>query len=130
MQIGKLMSHNDKKKNQTKKIIPRQMILRCFAEQKGSVWQAFCLDINLAVQGDNLHQVRAKLHAQINDYLYDALAGEDRVYAGQLLNRRAPLGLWAKYYTYKSIYQLRLAHNGIREFFDEVMPLTVAYRPA
>lgn len=124
------MSHTEKKKKRVKNIIPRQMILRCFAERKGDAWQAFCLDINLAVQGDNLHQVRTKLHAQINDYLFDALAGEDLAYADQLLNRRAPFGLWAKYYTYKSIYHLSLARKGIREFFNEVMPLTVDCHPA
>lgn len=124
------MKHRDKKKNKASKFKPGQMVLRCFAEQKGAVWQAFCLDINLAVQGESLHEVKLKLQNQIAEYLYDALAGEDRQYADQLLTRRAPASIWIRYYCLKAISQVINAHNGIREFFNEVMPLTVKYHHA
>jgi hypothetical protein len=114
-------------KKEGRRIKPQQLILRCYAEQKGHVWQAFCLDLNLAVQGNSRAEVKGKLHSQISEYLHDALVGEDRAYANQLLKRRAPLGFWVKYYCYKTAYHFQLAHNGIREFFDEVMPLTVAH---
>lgn len=120
--------HKSKKdKKEVRRFKPQQLILRCYAEQKGNVWQAFCLDFNLAVQGSSSAEVRVKLHSQIREYIYDALVGEDRAYADQLLKRRAPLRFWAKYYFYKTVYNYQLAHNGIREFFNEVMPLTVAH---
>ena len=112
-----------KLRNQIK---PQNLVLSCYAEQKGPVWQAFCLDFNLAAQGGTISEVKAKLHSQISEYIYDALEGEDRAYAHQLLRRRAPLRFWTKYYLFKTAYHLQLAHNGIREFFNEVMPLTVA----
>jgi hypothetical protein len=103
---------------------PKQMILRCYGEQKGNVWQAFCLDLNLAVQGDSFPEVRRKLHQQIASYLYDALEGEDQKYADQLLSRKAPIGFWAKYYYYKMLCSIHNAKNGICHIFNEIMPLT------
>ncbi len=124
------MKHRAQKKIKTPKLKPGQMVLRCFAEQKGTVWQAFCLDLNLAVQGDSRHKVKMKLQSQIAEYLHDALAGEDRQYADQLLTRRAPYGLWGKYYLLKTVPKVISAHNGIREFFNEIMPLTIKCRHA
>ncbi|OGU14587.1 MAG: hypothetical protein A2076_01640 [Geobacteraceae bacterium GWC2_53_11] len=105
---------------------PQNLILRCYAEQKGASWQAFCLDLNLAVQGSTRQEVKRKLHEQIGLYLYEALEGEDQAYAHQLLNRKAPIGFWMKYYLYKSLYHVKLAHDGIRELFNEVMPVSVS----
>jgi len=105
---------------------PNQLILRCYGEQKGDVWQAFCLDLNLAVQGNSFSEVRGKLHRQIESYLYDALEGEDKQYADQLLNRRAPFYFWAKYFVYKTIYEAHVAKDGIRKFFNEVMPMHIS----
>jgi hypothetical protein len=59
-----------------------------------------CLDFNLAAQGDSFEEAKSKLEAMIADYVYDALAGEDKPYAAQLLARRAPLSFWLKYYFY------------------------------
>lgn len=114
------MSHKRKAKT---KLAPVSMVLRCFAEKKANVWQAFCIDLNLAVQGNSLHEVKLKLHAQIGEYLYDALVGPDKEYAEQLLSRRAPLLFRARYYVYKTLSRIAWAHNGIREIFSEVMPL-------
>jgi hypothetical protein len=127
---GAVMKHRNKKKHQVPNFKPGQMVLRCFAEQKGAVWQAFCLDINLAVQGESLREVKSKLQGQIAEYLYDALAGEDRQYADQLLTRKAPASLWIKYYCTKTLSKVIDAHNGIREFFNEIMPLTVKHHHA
>jgi len=107
---------------------PRQLILRCYGEQKGSVWQAFCIDLNLAVQGNSFVEVRSKLHQQIASYLYDALEGPDKKYAAQLLSRKAPISFRAKYYFYKMVCNFhqakKEAKNGICHIFNEIMPLT------
>lgn len=105
---------------------PKQMILRCYAEKKDGIWQAFCIDLNLAVQGETRDEVRAKLHLQIVSYLYDALEGEDKEYAPQLLKRKAPIGFWAKYIFYKILINFRDAKNGINHIFNEIiqLPLT------
>lgn len=74
-----------------------QLVLCCYAEKKGDQWQAFCIDLCLAVQGDSLEDVRQKLESMIVEYVEDALAGEDKPYAAQLLTRRAPLRYQIKY---------------------------------
>ncbi len=103
---------------------PTELILRCYGEQKGDVWQAFCLDLNLAVQGSSLQEVRTKLQEQISSYLYDALEGEDRLYAEQLLCRKAPLGFWLKYYYYNILCSFHRTSKDICHIFKEVIPLT------
>lgn len=102
---------------------PDDLILRCYAEQENDVWVAVCLDFCLAAQGDSLVEVKTKLEAQIADYVYDALVGDDKEFAHQLLTRKAPLHFWARYYWLK--LKTSLFHT-TGAFFDEVMPLKPA----
>jgi hypothetical protein len=77
----------------------RQITLRCYAENKArGLWVAVCIDLNLAVQGESYREVRKKLDKQIDDYLQDALVGEDSKYVTQLIPRRAPRKFFLKYY--------------------------------
>jgi hypothetical protein len=69
---------------------PTQLLLRCYAEKVGDQWQAFCLDLSLAAQGDTFAEVKDKLDAMIAQYVYDALVGDDREYAHQLLTQTRP----------------------------------------
>jgi hypothetical protein len=105
------------------------LILRCYAERKGGQWQAFCLDLCLAAQGDSFEQTRQKLSAMIEDYVFDALQGEDREYAPQLLSRKAPLGYWLKYYGYVLLAKAGMLGGEIRKLFESVLPLTLARHP-
>lgn len=102
---------------------PGQLIVKCYAEQEGGCWVVICLDFNLAAQGDSFDEAKAKLEAMIIEYVYDALVGEDKLYAAQLLTRRAPWSSWLKYY----IVKLRaLFVQGAGRVFDETMPLKPA----
>jgi predicted RNase H-like HicB family nuclease len=102
---------------------PEQLIVKCYAEQEGDCWVAVCLSFNLAAQGDSFEEVKTKLEAMLAEYVYDALAGEDKPYAGQLLSRRAPLSTWFKYYFIK--LKIAVLHSAER-VFDEIMPLIPA----
>ncbi len=64
--------------------------LLCYAEGHGEAWEAFCLDLDLAVQGRSFEEVYRSLSAAIRDYVEAALK-EDRATAERLLNRKAPL---------------------------------------
>lgn len=77
---------------------PAQLLIRCFAEKKQNQWQAFSLEFGLAAQADSLPEVKRKLESMIQAYVYDALVGEDRGHADELLNRAAPWFVYAKYY--------------------------------
>ena len=69
----------------------------CVARGRGNEWEAFCLDLDLAVQGQSFDEVRVLLREAITTYVEDAEA-EDQATQRRLLNRRAPLYvrlLWA-----------------------------------
>ena len=100
---------------------PRQLLLRCMAQQRDNQWQAFCLDFDLAAQADTLDEAKRKLELQVEEYVYDALAGEDRQYADQLLTRRAPLSLWAQYYGFGLLKKFVEVRSNRR--FKEPIPL-------
>lgn len=96
---------------------PTSRRLRCYAEKVGDQWQAFCLDLSLAAQGDTFSEVKDKLDAMVAEYIYDALAGDDRDYAEQLLARRAPLRDWLKYYWYLLLSRAGAIHEEARRLF-------------
>lgn len=79
---------------------PKQirLLVRCIAEQKNDQWQAFSLEFGLAAQGDTLDEVKHRLEKMIWYYVYDALIGEDREHAWDLLSRRASARVYFKYY--------------------------------
>lgn len=60
----------------------------------------------------------------IKEYVFDALVGEDKKYAEQLLNRKAPLFEWLKYYYYVFISRFIHAKTGLYHLFKEPLPLT------
>ena len=106
-----------------------QLILKCYAERKGDQWVAACLDFDLAVQGDSVEEVRGKMHEMIGEYVGDALVGEDRDYADQLLSRRAPFHVYLKWYAMMFVSRLHHTAGSIRngfELFKETLPLKPA----
>lgn len=84
---------------------------RCYAEKKDGKWQAFCVDLCLAAQADTLDEVRKKLDAMVDEYVKDALFGEDKDYAEALLKRKAPLRERLKYQLFAmfNVFGLRRA---------------------
>jgi hypothetical protein len=71
--------------------------LLCFAEERGGAWEAFCLDLDLAVQGSSFEEVYSSLNAAILDYVGAALKEDTRT-AESLLNRKAPLWERLRFY--------------------------------
>lgn len=103
-----------------------RLLLRCYARVIDDQWQAFCLDFDLAAQADSFEEARAKLASMIGEYLYDALRGEDRDHADQLLRRRAPWHMWLRFYNY--LLQDKVLHVGgqLHRLFREPIPLVPA----
>ncbi|WP_417498364.1 type II toxin-antitoxin system HicB family antitoxin [Maricaulis sp.] len=62
----------------------------CAAQGRHGSWEAMCLDLDIAVQGQTLDEVRTKLNEAIHGYIESAMAEDARV-RDQLLRRRAPL---------------------------------------
>jgi predicted RNase H-like HicB family nuclease len=63
--------------------------LVCIATGHGNEWEAFCLDFDLAVQGNSFEEVRGFLHEAIRVYVESALA-EQEPDRSRLLARKAP----------------------------------------
>lgn len=105
------------------RVLARNLILRCYANKHGDQWQAFCIDLCLAAQGDSFKEVKQKLDQMMLEYVYDALAGEDREFAEQLLNRKAPARQIATYHFIALMQRLGIFRDGIHKLFNESMPL-------
>ena len=99
------------------------LLLRCYASKVGDQWQAFCIDLNLAAQGDSFDEVRSKLKNMIKDYLIDSLAGEDQEYADQLLQRKAPFGIIAEYHWYQFLTRIGILSDSLHRLFKTQVPL-------
>ena len=74
-------------------------VLRCTAEGRDGDWEAFCLDLDIAVQGRSFEEVFRALNEAIALHLETVLAlpEADRAH---LLDRRAPLSLRLKFFGY------------------------------
>jgi len=101
------------------------LVIRVFAERKNNQWQAFTLELGLAVQADTLPEVKHKLESMILSYVTDALTGEDREHAYELLNRRATWRVYLNYYALSCFSYVAsfLDHSKERIFYKEPMPL-------
>ena len=100
---------------------PKELIVKCYAEQDGDCWVAVCLNFNLASQGDSFEEAKSKLEEQIAFYVDEAL--QDKDYGSQLLNRRAPVSSWLTYYF---IWLSSLFFHKETVIFDEMMPMRIA----
>ena len=105
---------------------PNELVLRCFAEVRDGAWQAICIDLGLAAQGDSLAEVRQKLDAQVKEYVSDALGGVDREHAGYLLRRKSPFYLRARYWRYRFLAHFHGPGGDGGRTFGETLPLVPA----
>ena len=69
--------------------------MRCYVFGSGRVWEAICLDFDIAVFGSSLVEVQSSLETGIDLYLEEVAEAntEDRQY---LLSRRSPWYVRAK----------------------------------
>ena len=64
-------------------------LLTCFARGHRGHWEAICLDLNIAAQGESFQEVKDFLERSIDTYVKYAMK-EDAATREQLLRRRAP----------------------------------------
>lgn len=62
----------------------------CIVHGRGNKWEGLCLDLDLAVHGQSLNDVKSIMSEAISTYVEDARK-EDEPARSALLNRRAPL---------------------------------------
>lgn len=93
------------------------LLLRCYGEHKDNQWSVVCIDLCLAAQADTLNEAKEKLNSMMVEYIDDCLNGEDQEYAYDLLNRKAPLEQFAKYYWFKVLISFGRIKNDLAEIF-------------
>nr|VFK47410.1 MAG: hypothetical protein BECKTC1821E_GA0114239_10841 [Candidatus Kentron sp. TC]VFK48559.1 MAG: hypothetical protein BECKTC1821D_GA0114238_10621 [Candidatus Kentron sp. TC]VFK61896.1 MAG: hypothetical protein BECKTC1821F_GA0114240_10651 [Candidatus Kentron sp. TC] len=114
----------------------RSKLLHCYVEKKEGIWQAFCLDFTLAAQGESRDDSIKKLELMIEEYVHDAVYGENKKHAKQLLSRRAPLVYWVKYYVHKVLLHVLRYGEGVSKPSSseagrfEVWCFEIAHTPA
>lgn len=87
--------------------------LNCYAQGNSDGWEAICLDLDVAVQGETLPEVHDSLQKAIELYYESVLElpEDDRA---RLLNRSAPFWAWLKFFTVRILLSRR--HTGIAKF--------------
>lgn len=68
-------------------------VLRCYAEGRDGAWEGFCLDLDIAVQGDSFEGVFQSLNDAVSLY-FESVAALPENERSRLLNR--PVPLWVK----------------------------------
>jgi predicted RNase H-like HicB family nuclease len=83
------------------------MMLRCYAEGHAGSWQAYCLDFDLAVQGESFEGVYRSLQDAIALYV-ETVKELPEAERRRFFERKAPLSL-----------RLKFLWLGIRSLFDD-----------
>ncbi|MGA7781127.1 MAG: hypothetical protein WCA85_25935 [Paraburkholderia sp.] len=102
-----------------------ELILHCLGRKEGDQWVVMSLEFSLAAQADSLEQAKAMLQSQIREYLTDALIGQDKAHAEELLSRRAPLKYWAQYWLARCIRGI--GNHTLVKTFRQPLPLAPAH---
>lgn len=86
--------------------------VRFFAEKVGSQWQAFCVDLNLAVQADTLPEAKEKILSMVRSYVELAKEQNDPQHQRDMLFRAAPLSIQLRYwYVWVRCHLAKNTHN-------------------
>jgi hypothetical protein len=83
--------------------------LECIAHGSGNEWQAICLDLDIAVQAQSLHDVTRILQESVASYINDAME-QDEPLRSKMLNRSVPFSVratWAIRLFVATIYRRR-----------------------
>jgi hypothetical protein len=81
----------------------------CFAHGRPGIWEAFCADFDISVQGRDFHKVQRELEFAIADYI-EAASQEAPADRHRLLSRRAPL--WRRLWMSLMVVVSGLRHRG------------------
>jgi hypothetical protein len=112
-------------------IRPICLVVRCLLEQDGDQWQAFSLEFGLAAQGESAQQVKLKLESMIEWYVHDALIGEDREHAYELLIRRkVRWPIFLRYYLVWAASHIVMLRTRFGMIYREPLPLVPKHCPA
>lgn len=82
------------------------MLYRCYAEGRPGDWEAICLDLDIAVQGESLPEVFDSLEKAVTLYIEEVLKLPEAEQA-RLLRRKAPLSCRLRFLWYAFLTAVR-----------------------
>lgn len=93
--------------------------LLCVAEGRDGDWEAICLDLDIAVQGESFDEVKHLLDGAVQTYLEDARK-EDAQTRKRLLARTVPFGTRLAFVCKLAVHALfgRYRHDGLQASFE------------
>ena len=104
-------------------------VLRCYSRPEAGHYIGQCLELDIAVQGNSLEEVRRKMEKSLQSYL-ESLDLEN---VRDLFPRRAPLPVWFDYYR---VYLLAVLQRAVRRvgtnvqiFRERIVPQRFAIQP-
>lgn len=110
---------------------PFRLVIRCLLERNGEQWQAFSLEFGLAAQGESAQETKLKLESMIEWYVRDALIGEDREHAYELLvQRKAHWPIFLRYYLAWAASHVVKAGAKFGMIYRAALPLEPRHCPA
>lgn len=91
----------------------------CVAEGNDDRWEAICLNLDIAVEGNTLADVKARMHECVKSYVLEALQMPEPD-QNRLLDRSVPLRLKLKYAFKLLRHSLKSARRdgGLQESFE------------
>lgn len=96
--------------------------LHIIVQKHDGYWSARCLDFTLYSVGNTAEEAKEKLAIEIDDFLYEAIEGQDKEFAVQLLLRRAPLRDWVIFHVVSLLQHCRVFSKWIGETFKQSVP--------
>ena len=104
-------------------------VLRCYARPEGDHYIGQCLELDLAVQGNSLAEVRRKMETCLQSYL-ESLDSQN---VHDLFPRPAPLHVWVDYArVYLLVTCQRALHHlgtNVAVFREQIVPQRFAIYP-
>ena len=104
-------------------------VLRCYARPEGDHYVGHCLELDLAVQGSSLAEVRRKMEECLQSYLESL----DLQNVGDLFPRSAPFFVRLDYYRICLLAALHLAVHqlgkNVQVFRERIIPQHLALQP-
>lgn len=110
---------------------PNELILHGLLRRESEgYWAAYCLDFTLYATGETAEEAMGKLRVIVDEYLTDALVGDDQEYAADLLSRRAPLIDWIRFYWLDFLQRCRQVKDRLHSTAFALPVPMVPYKPA
>ncbi|MEA3348934.1 MAG: hypothetical protein U9Q39_07765 [Pseudomonadota bacterium] len=105
-------------------ITPIELVLRCYGYRSGKYLVGHCIDLDIAVQAENIAELKHKMEQAVTSYMETVLNTENKSSIPALLKRQAPLSAKLKYHA----INLLVAFQALRlKFFtfNEALPFHI-----